>query len=206
MMSVFVVGDLAADQQSVMAVAGVGIERHVANHAHLRHAGLDRAHGAADEVFGIEGFRRRVVAQFRLRVREKRNGRDAKLRRFFRRGYREVDGKPLDAGHGGNGLPRFLAVRDEDRPDQIGGRKRSLGNHRARPRRLPGAPQPGRRITACECLGERGLAHMKRRGFRRYRHSRPPECICLYDGKALDTRPTVDLEQTQNIGVGAAIP
>ena len=49
-----VVEDLAAVHQAVMAVAGVGIERHVAHDADVRHRLLDGAHGPADEIVGIE--------------------------------------------------------------------------------------------------------------------------------------------------------
>ena len=42
--------------QPVMAVAGIGIERHIAQHADLRHRLLDRAHRAADQIVGVDGF------------------------------------------------------------------------------------------------------------------------------------------------------
>ena len=49
----FVVVHIAVDQHAVMAMAGVGIERHVAQHADLRHRLLDRAHRAADQIVAV---------------------------------------------------------------------------------------------------------------------------------------------------------
>ena len=45
-----------------MAVAGIGIERHVAEDADLRHLFLDGADGAADQVVGVERLGAVVVA------------------------------------------------------------------------------------------------------------------------------------------------
>ena len=42
--------DAVVAQQAVMAVAGVGIERHVAQDADLRHFLLDGADGPADQI------------------------------------------------------------------------------------------------------------------------------------------------------------
>ena len=38
---------------AVMAVAGIGVERHVGDEPDLRHRRLDGAAGGADEVFGL---------------------------------------------------------------------------------------------------------------------------------------------------------
>ncbi len=45
-----VVDDVAVAQQAVMAVAGIGIERHVAEDADLGHLLLDRADRAAHQI------------------------------------------------------------------------------------------------------------------------------------------------------------
>ena len=45
-----VVVDLAVDEEPVMAVAGIGVERHVADHSDIADACLDGAHRAADEI------------------------------------------------------------------------------------------------------------------------------------------------------------
>ena len=58
-----VVEDDAVAQQAVMAVAGVGIERHVAEDADLRHFLLDRADGAADQIVRVERLAAVLVAQ-----------------------------------------------------------------------------------------------------------------------------------------------
>ena len=51
-----VVGDLVANQQAVVAVAGVGIERDVEDDADVELSFFDGARGAADQVVGVEGF------------------------------------------------------------------------------------------------------------------------------------------------------
>ena len=48
-------------QQPVMAVAGIGIERHIAHDADLRHRLLDGAHRPADQIVGIERLAAVVV-------------------------------------------------------------------------------------------------------------------------------------------------
>ena len=53
-----VVEDPAAVHQSVMAVAGVGIERHVAHDADFGHRLADGAHRLAHEIVRVEGFAR----------------------------------------------------------------------------------------------------------------------------------------------------
>ena len=60
-------------QQPVMAVAGKGIERHIAKDADLGHFLLDGANGAADQIVGIERFaalsRRATPDRYRERAR-----------------------------------------------------------------------------------------------------------------------------------------
>ena len=51
-----VVDDAAILHQAIVAVGGVGIERHVAHDADLGHGLLDGAHGATDEVLRIAGL------------------------------------------------------------------------------------------------------------------------------------------------------
>ena len=58
----FVVENDSLTQQPIMAVAGIGVERHVAEHADLRHLFLDRSDGAADEVFGVKRLGAAIVA------------------------------------------------------------------------------------------------------------------------------------------------
>ena len=78
-----VVEDDAVAQQAVVAVAGVGIERDVAEHADVGHGLLDRADGAADEVVGVERLAAVLVAQLRVGVGEERDAGDAELRGAF---------------------------------------------------------------------------------------------------------------------------
>ena len=75
-----VVVDLAGDHEPVMAVARIGVERHVADDAEIGHGLLDGAHGAADEIAGIDRLARLVVAKRRVGVGKQRDRRDAKPR------------------------------------------------------------------------------------------------------------------------------
>ena len=65
-----VVEDLALAQEAVMAVAGIGIERDVAQDSDIGKFLLDRADGAADQIVGIERLGSIVVAQRRVGVGE----------------------------------------------------------------------------------------------------------------------------------------
>ena len=86
-----VVDDLVAAHQPVMAVAGVGIERDVAQDADLGHFLLDRAHRLADQVVGIERFAAGLVAQDRIGVGEQRDARNVERRRALGVAHRLVD-------------------------------------------------------------------------------------------------------------------
>ena len=121
----FVVGDLAFDEKAVMSVRGVGIERNVADDAHLRHARLDGADRPADEIFRVERLARRVVPKVRLRIGEKRNGRHAKLRGLFSGVDRKIHREPLHARHGRNSAaapffrPRQKSARSGSRQTEL---------------------------------------------------------------------------------------
>ena len=71
----FVIEDHAVAQQAVMAVAGIGIERDVAENADVGHFFLDRADGAADEIVRIERLAAVVVAQTRIGIGKERDAR-----------------------------------------------------------------------------------------------------------------------------------
>ena len=65
-----------------MAVAGVGIERHIGQHAKLWHRLLERTHRAAHQVVGIERFFAALRAALDLRVGEQRQAGNAGIARF----------------------------------------------------------------------------------------------------------------------------
>ena len=82
-----------------MAVAGIGIERHVAEDADLRHLLLDGADGAADEVVRIERFRADVVALAWVGIGKEREAGDGELGRPLRRAHGLIDRQTLDVRH-----------------------------------------------------------------------------------------------------------
>ncbi len=152
----FVIDDFIADQKSVVAVAGVGIERDVENDADVETGFLHRARCPADQVAGVEGFARVFGSERRVGEGKEGDRRDAELFSFARGVHDEVDGEAFDAGHGGDGLALRLALDDEQRPDEIAGRKRALGDEPARPARFAISAQPRRRIGAVPGGGKVG--------------------------------------------------
>ena len=70
--------------QPVMPMGGVGVERHVGEHADLRHRILDSADRAADQIVGVERFLCVVRPELRRSVGEERDARDSKLHGVLR--------------------------------------------------------------------------------------------------------------------------
>ena len=106
-----VVEDLAAAHQPVVAVAGVGVERHVEQHADVEPGLADGAGRAAHEVVGIEGLAAVVGAQLRVRVGEEGDDGNAERHRLARSFDREVDAEPVDARHRLHRLLHVLGLR-----------------------------------------------------------------------------------------------
>ena len=138
-----VVDHVAVADQPVVAVAGVGVERHVADHAHLGHRRLDRAHRLAHQVVGIQ----RLVAVrglgCRRRLRKDRKCRDAEVAGSTRLLGQYVCAKPVDPRHGVHRLAPALALADEHGPDQIARREHRLRHQAARPVVAPVAAHTG---------------------------------------------------------------
>ena len=143
----FVIEDHAVAQQAVMAVAGIGIERDIAEDADVGHFFLDRADGAADEIVRIERFAAVVVAQTRIGIGKERDAGDGEFRGAFGFAHDLIDREAFDARHGGDRHAGFLSVGDKKRPDQVGGRERVLAHHAADP---VGAAQAARALGQIE--------------------------------------------------------
>ena len=129
-----VVDDLLALHDAVMAVAGIGVERHIGDEADVRHRRLDGAQRLADEVLRIERLGADVVAQLRVGVGEKRDRRNAEIAGAADFGDDAVDRLAHDARHGGHRLGLRL-VGQEQRPDQVVDGERRLAHQAARPGR-----------------------------------------------------------------------
>ena len=139
--------------QPVVAVGIVGIERHVEQHADLRHRRLDRAGGAADEVLRVPGLGRLRVLVGGLGIGKERDAGDAERRRLLGRPHGAVDAQPLHPGHRGHRLRDVPPLAHEDRPDQVGRREPRLGHQVADPGRAAQPARAGEREG-----GERGHA------------------------------------------------
>ena len=135
-------------------MAGIGIERDVAEDADLRHLFLDRPNGATDQVVRIERLAALLVAPRGIGIREQRDARDGELGRPFGVPHRLIDRKPLDARHRGNRDPRFGPVNQEQRPDQIVGGQEILAHQPPRPLGFSVAARAGGEV---ETLGGPGL-------------------------------------------------
>ena len=86
-----VVDDDAVAEKPIMAVAGVGIERHIAEDADLGHRLLDGADGAADQIAGVERLGAVFVAQPGIGIGKQREAGDGELRGALGLAHRLVD-------------------------------------------------------------------------------------------------------------------
>ena len=157
-----VVDDLAAAQQPVMAVAGVGIERHVAQDADLGHLLLDRADRPADQIVRVERLacRPRRAASDRCRGRARGTG----CRASRRARPRAPPGRPKAARRPASRRParaRSLPVDNEQRPDQVVGGEHALAHHAPRPFGLAVAPHAGGEVERAPRV--RGVSTGRRR-------------------------------------------
>ncbi len=138
-----------------MAVAGEGIERDVAEHAEVRKFLLDGAHRLAHEIVGVDRLGAVLVAQARLGIGKQRDAGDVQFHRALGFAHRLIDGKPVHAGHRGDGGAPVVAVGHEQRPDQVVRGENVFAHQTARPFRLAVAARPDRQIEAGG--GEGGL-------------------------------------------------
>jgi hypothetical protein len=124
-----------------VAVAGVGIERDVGQHADLRHRILDRLDRAADEVVAVERLARVVAAQRLRGVGKQSDAGNAGVGGEPRTASELVDAPPADPGQQRDRLLATLALADEQRPDEVARMQPMLGQHRADPRAGAAAAQ-----------------------------------------------------------------
>ena len=140
-----VIGDIAVANDPVMAVRGERVERHVAQHAELRHGFLQRRHGAADEIAGVQRLVAFGILQMRRHRRENRDGRNAELGGLSG-GIDECrDRQSEDTRHRRNRL-LMAFIMDKDRPDQVARGQHAFGDKLARPRIAAVAAQTRLRV------------------------------------------------------------
>jgi hypothetical protein len=141
--------------QAVLAVAGVGIERDVGDHAELGVFALERAHRALHQTVVVPGLVR--VQRLRLQGRhgEQRERGDSQRVRLAGGAKQLVDAEPLDTRHRGHGLAGALALAHEHGPDQVVRGKHRLAHQPAREGIAAHAPQAGI-----------GIGHRRKRSWR----------------------------------------
>ena len=156
-----VVEDHAVAQEAVLAVAGVGVERHVADHAEIGAVPLDRADRPAHQIVVVPGLARHPRSCGRAASPETapRPGCPAPAARSATGSSRSTDSRSMP-GHGGDRLPLALAVEDEQRLDQVGGCQPVLGHQAPAPAVLT---QPAQRVRGIGCWRHEvpGLAHRR---------------------------------------------
>ena len=120
--------------QAVMAVAGVGIERDVAEHAEIGHFLLDGAHRLADQIVGVQRLASRARRAGTARCRETARCRGCRASRRARR--RAPPGRRVRRSTPGieaTGCALVVAVDHEQRPDQIVGGQHVFAHQPPRP-------------------------------------------------------------------------
>jgi hypothetical protein len=110
-------------EQAVLAVAGVGVQRHVGQQPRPGKRCLS-AHGARHQAVGVGGLAAVGRLQRRLDDREQRHHRHAQLHALLGHRKQAVHAAPLHARHAGHVLHLALAVEHEHRQDQVFGARR----------------------------------------------------------------------------------
>ena len=161
-----------------MAMAGIGIERHVAEHADLGHLFLDRSDRPANEVLGIERLAAVLVAQSWIGVGKDGKARDRELRGALGLAHCLIDRKPLDTRHGWHRGAHPRSVDQEERPDQIVGGQYVLAHEPASPFRLAVAARSYGKVEA-------GFGFGRSPGFDRRKAPAGFDRSTVFDGHTL---------------------
>ncbi len=108
-------------QNAVLAVAGVGVQSHVSQHAQLGELLLEHAHHARNQAVRVGGFA--AIRRFQGRVdgREQGHHGDAQLQTLFGHAHQFIRRIAHDAWHGADLLLNSLAFTHKDRVDQVVG-------------------------------------------------------------------------------------
>jgi hypothetical protein len=106
-------------QQTVLAVAGEGVERHIGHHAQIGKLFFQRAHHVGYQAIGVGGLD--AIGRFQVLAddREQCHHRDAQLHTVFGHGQQQIQAQAFDPGHGTHGLSAALAFEHEHRVDQV---------------------------------------------------------------------------------------
>ena len=103
--------------QAILAVAGIGVKRHVGDDAELGERLLQRRHGARHQPVRIPGFLGARRLERRIDHRKQGQRRNAERLRAFGGLQQTIDALPLDAGHRSDCFDAITAVQHEDRID-----------------------------------------------------------------------------------------
>ena len=115
-----VVQDVAAViGQAVLAVAGVGVQRHVGHHAEFGKLLFQRPHHARHQAVGVGRFLAVVALERLIDHRKQGQHRDLQAHTFLGHRQQQVQAEALHARHGGDGHALLHAVDHEHRVDQV---------------------------------------------------------------------------------------
>ena len=140
-----VVGDIAVANHPIVPVGGERVERHVTQHAEIRHGLLQRRYGPADEISGIQRLAAFSVLQMGRHRREYGDGRNAQLGSLAGGIDECCNRQPKDVRHRRDRLLTTFIV-DKDGPDQVARGQYAFGDEFARPRIAAVAPQTRLRV------------------------------------------------------------
>ena len=132
-----VIDDFAFDKDAVMAMVGERVERNIADHTKPGMCGLDRAHGAADQIVTVARQRAVIVLQGGVNRRENGYGRYVQPDGFAGRAHQPVNAVAHDARHCCHSFRPVVALNHEQRPDQVINRKPCFSKHAAGKRLHP---------------------------------------------------------------------
>ena len=106
-------------QQTILAVAGEGVERHIGHDAQLRKVLFQFTHHSGYQALGVLGFAADGVFERRADDREQGHHRDAQFHAVLGHGQQQIHRQTLYAGHGGHSLSLVVALKHEHRVNQI---------------------------------------------------------------------------------------
>ncbi len=106
-------------EQTVLAVRGVGVERHIGEHAELWKRRFEGAHRSGHQSVGVGGLDAVGRLEVGIDHGKQREHRNAQFHAFLGHRQQQIDTQTLHAGHRRHALALVLAIEDEHRVDQI---------------------------------------------------------------------------------------
>lgn len=117
---------------AILAVAGVGVQRHIGHHAQVGEFFLQGPHHARNQAIGVARFLAVGRLERGVNGREQRHHRNAQLHAICRHRQQQVQAQALHAGHGAHGFAALHSLMHKHGVDQVVDRHRMLTHQAAR--------------------------------------------------------------------------